>query len=677
MLVLLTILASPALGADVLVGPTQANTTLLDGFNNALDGDRILVDPGVYSSDRIDITAETFTVAAAQGLGSVTIELISDNEFFEVRNGGELTLQGLDFDGRVLGRIVDIRDGALTIEDCIARDAHQDQGDDGAVIQARDTVVTISGSTLQGSVTGAPNGGLIEMDNTTLVLRGTTLRFGLAQADGGAIEGINGSSAVIEDCSFEFNGAANGSAVSIDGGDLVFRGNRLVGNAADSGTVRCLNAASCIVEDSHFEANNANTLGGALQAEAVVSTSFNRNTVCSSMAGGRLVDLANTSATFERNIFFDNVLSDALILVDANSSANLVNNHFVTATASTDGGVLRTAGSVVFTNNLVAYNSGVNAVVAAANGTLVATYNLFYDNTDTDADVALDASNLLDTDPVIGLGTGDCEATALIPAATSPAIDAGDPAIFDTDGSVADIGAFGDLQTVDADGDGFDSREDCDDFDANTNPSMTEIPCNFIDDDCSDLTPDRIDEDNDGVSTCDDDCDDTNPNRSTMEWIYKDADMDGFGVGNAVEVCGIPNNGSLVDGDCDDDDPDTYPGAEEILYDGIDQDCDGADRDDIDGDGVIGPEDCNDRNPDRYPGAKDVPEDGIDQDCTGFDAALAVTGGAGLNCGGCSTQGRSIGWIWLPLLLVLARRRRAIASRGHRRIQTRSWNSSS
>jgi hypothetical protein len=76
--------------------------------------------------------------------------------------------------------------------------------------------------------------------------------------------------------------------------------------------------------------------------------------------------------------------------------------------------------------------------------------------------------------------------------------------------------------------------------------------------------------------------------------------------------------------DCNDADPSTYPGAEEVCGDSIDQDCDGFDiacgPNDVDDDGDGFTEnqgDCSDTDPARYPTAPDNCGDGVDQNCSG------------------------------------------------------------
>lgn len=113
------------------------------------------------------------------------------------------------------------------------------------------------------------------------------------------------------------------------------------------------------------------------------------------------------------------------------------------------------------------------------------------------------------------------------------------------------------------------------------------------------------------------------PPTNTDEGPVNDKDGDGF---------------SIADGDCDDEDDRFYPGANDIVGDDKDQNCDGLDGLDADLDGHAstgsGGDDCNDDDIAIYGGAPEVGWDGIDQDCDMEDRYdfLEVSGGRFHTC---------------------------------------------
>ena len=132
-----------------------------------------------------------------------------------------------------------------------------------------------------------------------------------------------------------------------------------------------------------------------------------------------------------------------------------------------------------------------------------------------------------------------------------------------------------DVWYLDADGDGYGAEsttvesclalenavsnaQDCDDSNIDIHPAASE-ECDYIDNDCDDLI----------------DNEDPSLNEYGEVAIYVDADGDGFATDEYVaHACASSPLGSAIRGDCNDGDPDIYPGHFE-WPDDIDSNCDG------------------------------------------------------------------------------------------------------
>ncbi|MBK6485137.1 MAG: T9SS type A sorting domain-containing protein [Chitinophagaceae bacterium] len=96
------------------------------------------------------------------------------------------------------------------------------------------------------------------------------------------------------------------------------------------------------------------------------------------------------------------------------------------------------------------------------------------------------------------------------------------------------------------------NNTDCNDANAAIHPGATEI-CNDIDDNCNAQTDEGL-----------------------LITFYADNDGDLYGnANNSTLACTLPNGYVTDNTDCDDTNASVYPDAPEILFNGIDDDCDG------------------------------------------------------------------------------------------------------
>ncbi|MCB9674296.1 MAG: hypothetical protein H6737_04215 [Alphaproteobacteria bacterium] len=596
---MLTFLLSSAFGVETVCASGCNHTTVQNAIAAASQNEEVhILEPGVYDTNVVNFPANGIHV-----IGMTAGIRLTNFRIGTVRGGMGLERVSIDCGGNRLADLGGNGDSLILdfveVTNCssssggIARTTHN-----GASL-------TIQNSWVH-DVSSTGSGGVVTQDRGTVVLQHNLVCDASATNNGGVV---------------------NRTSMA---GNLTLRHNIFVGNTAAEGGV-LLDAAgsgASVTANTFFSGSAGANRGGALSLPqtnvAVVDNAFAFNA-----AGDALADVP--TGTYTNNGWWSNTAEDVngggsrgTAAVTSNpgfpAGAPECDPHTAAPTAaawttgSSNGGEIGAfRGGIAIGIGPFAWDDldgdGRMAIWDCDDNEPLANdlqAELPCDGIDNDCDGFVDEGFTtyypdLDGDGYgTGAGQGTCPATAF--ALVGGDCDDGAPAVNPganeiTCNGIDDDCSAGtpDEQDLDNDGDGF--CTDCDDGDPDNSSIGTEV--------C------------DGA---DNDCDTVADNGLTFDTWYRDGDGDGYGrIPGPQSACAQPPGWVLVTGDCADNDPAVNPGASELTCNGVDDDCSAAtpDGEDLDGDGSNECADCNDSDPDNFPGNVESC-DGQDNDCDGL-----------------------------------------------------------
>jgi len=241
--------------------------------------------------------------------------------------------------------------------------------------------------------------------------------------------------------------------------------------------------------------------------------------------------------------------------------------HVRTLAVSTFGSIVQAPGITCQDTNAIFNLTGLSPM-----STYNITYNIDGGPTQTATDVFVDASGNANMEAIVSLVNDGQTLTVTsvertdVPSTIEP-ITTNNTVVLDVTASTAyyqdlDLDSYGDInnpvQLCEAQQGFVLDNTDCNDLDFTINPGAQEI-CNGIDDDCDGLT------------------DGEDPSLIGGITYYADVDADGYGDNNAaIQACSVQTGYVTNNADCDDTKTAVHPGATEIGYNLIDDDCDGS-----------------------------------------------------------------------------------------------------
>lgn len=327
--------------------------------------------------------------------------------------------------------------------------------------------------TIQDAIDVATAGSVVEVAAGTyrenLVFGGAAVRVVGAGPGASTIDGSDGDSATVVFANgegsdaglegFTITGGAGfpdtdgrqGGGIYVDEADptlrdLVVSGNRAGGDSGYGGGIH-LSRSAALLEGIDVFDNSAGYYGGGIHLSQSDATLRQVRVIGNQSLYGGGVAIYFSDATLANIIVADNdgTFGGGVLLQGDSTSlsfAQIVGNN-----ADEGGGVLITSAATptIVNTNISGNSADVGGAIDNEEGTPSVTYSNFFDNGESPlSDLSLDgATGVLRTDPAFVSSDGDAKGWDLHLRATSPLVDAGEPATTDADGSPADIGAYG------------------------------------------------------------------------------------------------------------------------------------------------------------------------------------------------------------------------------------------
>lgn len=401
--------------------------------------------------DRVAVTFNPVSDAAVTQWTSTIGSVI-------VANYSNVTTQGVTFANAKSNNGGAIRAQLSQLNLTDVRFENNDAEAQGGALWAFSSRGTLEGCTFTGNQ--AEEGSALYAFASQLSLDDSTVEANTALAHGAIYSAFN-SDVIATHVTLRDNVAERGPAAFVSGARLTLNNslvedNALLDDTQDGGALVAEEYGTLTLDGTTVRGHRANRGGGVYVSYAYlhVSQSEISDNLVASYGGG--VYLTYGAATFTNTAFFDNRSSDKGGAITSTSSdvemlwCVLANN-----TALRAGGILHdepaywNAGTVTLANTVLSNNSPDNLVTYVdtsynTNPYFSATYSAFW------LDGGEDGTNLVKLDPTVVVA--DPLFVTFDPSghsfdfhlqSGSPLIDAGDPAVKDTDGTRADIGLYG------------------------------------------------------------------------------------------------------------------------------------------------------------------------------------------------------------------------------------------